>query len=93
MSSPARQLGVEVCTDICRKALAHGVKGIHFYCLNRVQSVSEVLHNLGLARDGKCIQAGMLKRLWRSMLHILGLGPNGRPPGSRVTPSLHSAGR
>jgi methylenetetrahydrofolate reductase (NADPH) len=45
----ARKLGVEVCTDICRKALAHGVKGIHFYCLNRVPSVSEVLHNLGLA--------------------------------------------
>jgi methylenetetrahydrofolate reductase (NADPH) len=45
----ARRLGVEVCTDICRKALNHGVKGLHFYCLNRVPSVSEVLHNLGLA--------------------------------------------
>jgi methylenetetrahydrofolate reductase (NADPH) len=44
-----RQLGVEVTTDICRKALDHGVKGIHFYCLNRVPSCREIIHNLGLA--------------------------------------------
>jgi methylenetetrahydrofolate reductase (NADPH) len=43
-----RQLGVEVCTEICRKALAHGVKGIHFYCLNRTRSCQEVFQNLGL---------------------------------------------
>jgi methylenetetrahydrofolate reductase (NADPH) len=44
-----RQLGVEVCTDLCRRLLAHGVPGIHFYCLNRVPSCTEVLRNLGLA--------------------------------------------
>jgi methylenetetrahydrofolate reductase (NADPH) len=44
-----RQLGVEVATDLCRKALAHGVKGLHFYCLNRVPSCREIIHNLGLA--------------------------------------------
>ncbi len=44
-----RKLGVEVTTEICRKALAHGVPGIHFYCLNRTQSCGEVLRNLGLA--------------------------------------------
>jgi methylenetetrahydrofolate reductase (NADPH) len=44
-----RQLGVEVCTDICRRLLDHGVPGIHFYCLNRVASCAEVIHNLGLA--------------------------------------------
>jgi methylenetetrahydrofolate reductase (NADPH) len=54
----ARQLGVEVCTDICRKALDHGVKGIHFYCLNRVTSVSEVMHNLGLAKEDGLQAAG-----------------------------------
>jgi methylenetetrahydrofolate reductase (NADPH) len=42
-----RQLGVEVCTGICRQALAHGVKGLHFYCLNRVASCREVIQNLG----------------------------------------------
>ncbi len=44
-----RQLGVEVCTDICRQLLDHGVPGIHFYCLNRVPSCTEILRNLGLA--------------------------------------------
>lgn len=44
-----RKHGVEVCTDICRRLLDHGVPGIHFYCLNRVASCSEIVHNLGLA--------------------------------------------
>lgn len=44
-----RRLGVEVCTDLCRRLLDHGVPGIHFYCLNRAPSCTEVLQNLGLA--------------------------------------------
>ena len=44
-----RQLGVETCTDICRKLLECGVPGFHFYCLNRVPSVTQILTNLGLA--------------------------------------------
>jgi methylenetetrahydrofolate reductase (NADH) len=43
-----RQLGVEVCTDLCAK-LMNRVAGFHFYCLNRVPSSAEVLKNLGLA--------------------------------------------
>jgi methylenetetrahydrofolate reductase (NADPH) len=43
-----RQCGVELCTDICRALLDHGVPGIHFYCLNRTASCSEIIHNLGL---------------------------------------------
>ena len=43
-----RQLGVEVCTEICAK-LMNRVAGFHFYCLNRVPSSAEVLKNLGLA--------------------------------------------
>jgi methylenetetrahydrofolate reductase (NADPH) len=42
-----REVGIEVATDICRKALAHGVPGIHFYCLNQLHSCREVLRNLG----------------------------------------------
>lgn len=45
-----RQYGVEVCTENCRKLLDLGVAGLHFYCLNRVQSSREVLKNLGLCR-------------------------------------------
>jgi methylenetetrahydrofolate reductase (NADPH) len=44
-----RRHGVEVCTDICRRLLDHGVPGIHFYCLNRAASCSEIIHNLGLS--------------------------------------------
>jgi methylenetetrahydrofolate reductase (NADPH) len=44
-----RQLGVEICTELCRRALDHGVAGIHFYCLNRVPSCREIIHNLGLS--------------------------------------------
>jgi methylenetetrahydrofolate reductase (NADPH) len=43
-----RQFGVEVCTDICRRLLDHGVPGIHLYCLNRSRSCKEILSNLGL---------------------------------------------
>jgi methylenetetrahydrofolate reductase (NADPH) len=48
-----RQLGVEVCTEICDRLLNHGVPGIHLYCLNRVKSCSEILHNLGLAKNAE----------------------------------------
>jgi methylenetetrahydrofolate reductase (NADPH) len=44
-----RKIGVEVCTDICRRLLDQGAAGIHFYCLNRVPSCAEILRNLGLA--------------------------------------------
>jgi methylenetetrahydrofolate reductase (NADPH) len=44
-----RQIGVEVCTDLCRKLLDRGVPGFHFYCLNRVPSVTQIVRNLGLA--------------------------------------------
>src|SRR5262249_24621326 len=43
-----RKLGVEVCTDICRQLLDHGIPGIHFYCLNRAPSCTEIMRNLGL---------------------------------------------
>ena len=47
-----RQFGVEVCTNLCRELLDHGVPGIHFYCLNRVPSCSQVVQNLGLDGSG-----------------------------------------
>jgi methylenetetrahydrofolate reductase (NADPH) len=44
-----QELGIEICTGLCRKALDHGVPGIHFYCLNRTASCEKILTNLGLA--------------------------------------------
>jgi methylenetetrahydrofolate reductase (NADPH) len=43
-----RQIGVEHCTEMCRQLLALGVPGFHFYCLNRVPSVTQIVRNLGL---------------------------------------------
>jgi methylenetetrahydrofolate reductase (NADPH) len=45
-----RKLGVELCTNLCRQLLEHGVPGIHFYCLNRVPSCGEIMRNLDLAK-------------------------------------------
>jgi methylenetetrahydrofolate reductase (NADPH) len=43
-----RQLGVDVCTELCRRLLDHGAPGVHIYCLNRARSGAEILRNLGL---------------------------------------------
>jgi len=45
-----RKLGVEVCTDICARLIEQGIPGIHFYCLNRVASVRDVITNLQLEK-------------------------------------------
>lgn len=51
-----RQLGVEVCTALCRKLLDHGVPGLHLYCLNRVASCAEILRNLALTHQERPAQ-------------------------------------
>ncbi len=45
-----RQIGVEVCTKIARTLLDSGTPGVHFYCLNRTRSVTEIMRNLGLPK-------------------------------------------
>lgn len=42
-----KEYGIVNCTDICRKLLDRGVKGIHFYTMNLEKSTGEVLKNLG----------------------------------------------
>ncbi len=41
-------LGVDVATDLCIELLEAGVPGLHFYALNRSESVIAVYENLGL---------------------------------------------
>lgn len=43
-----RNVGVEVCTDICSHLIKHGTKSIHIYSLNRVTSSEQLVKNLGL---------------------------------------------
>ena len=45
-----RQYGVELSTRMCETLLKAGAPGVHFYCLNRVPSVREVVRNLGLVK-------------------------------------------
>ncbi len=44
----AQRLGVEWTTQQCRELYAHGVRNIHFYTVSAVESVTEVIKELGV---------------------------------------------
>jgi methylenetetrahydrofolate reductase (NADPH) len=46
-----RRLGVEVCADLCRQLFAHGVPGVHVYCLNRAASARELVRAIAEPRN------------------------------------------
>jgi len=48
-----KEYGIKNCTDICKKLLERGVKGIHFYTMNLEKSTGEVLKNLGWKMPSK----------------------------------------
>ncbi len=43
-----KQYGIDLCIQMCRKLLANGVKGLHFYTLNLERSVVKILEGLQL---------------------------------------------
>ena len=45
----AAEFGIEYATRQCRELLKAGVPGLHFYTLNKAQSTTRILRNLGLA--------------------------------------------
>lgn len=45
----ARKYGVELASKMAEELLANDAPGIHFYVLNKAQSIEEVMSNLGMA--------------------------------------------
>ncbi len=43
------QYGVELATKMCSELIQHGVPGVHFYVLNRSDSIGQIMGNLKLA--------------------------------------------
>ena len=51
------RVGVHWATEQCRDLLHHGVRGLHFYTLNRSDATRQVYRNLGVA-DSVALRAG-----------------------------------
>jgi methylenetetrahydrofolate reductase (NADPH) len=47
----AAKFGIEYATGQCEALLKYGVKGLHFYTLNKAPSTTAIVRNLGLARN------------------------------------------
>jgi methylenetetrahydrofolate reductase (NADPH) len=47
------EFGIEYATQQCEDLLRHGAPGLHFYTLNKAHSTTQVLRNLGLAKETK----------------------------------------
>ncbi|RWR86186.1 methylenetetrahydrofolate reductase 1 [Cinnamomum micranthum f. kanehirae] len=45
--------GIQMGTEMCRKILAHGIKTLHFYTINKERAALAILKNLGLVSDNE----------------------------------------
>lgn len=48
-----KAFGVEVAVEMCRKLIANGVEGLHFYTLNLERSVTKIISQLSVANLGR----------------------------------------
>ncbi|MFM7151033.1 MAG: methylenetetrahydrofolate reductase [NAD(P)H] [Gemmataceae bacterium] len=52
-----RRVGIHWATEQCRDLLDHGVRGIHFYTLNKSDATREIYQSLGI-KDSTSLQVG-----------------------------------
>jgi methylenetetrahydrofolate reductase (NADPH) len=55
-----RRVGVHWATEQCRDLLDHGVRGIHFYTLNKSDATVEVYRTLGVSHSGQFFEGNGL---------------------------------
>ncbi len=55
-----RRVGVHWATEQCRDLLDHGVRGIHFYTLNKSNATVEVYRTLGVSHSGQFFEGNTL---------------------------------
>ena len=48
MTRPWRKVGLHWATEQCRDLLHNGVRGIHFYTLNKSDATRQIYENLGV---------------------------------------------
>ncbi|MFO0844566.1 MAG: methylenetetrahydrofolate reductase [Gemmataceae bacterium] len=51
------RFGIHWATEQCRDLLDNGVRGIHFYTLNRSDATRQIYQNLGV-KDSAALRAG-----------------------------------
>jgi len=57
----AKKVGVEVATEQCADLVEHGIRYFHFYTLNQIDAVVQIVSNLGLQNLGTERAGGLIK--------------------------------
>jgi methylenetetrahydrofolate reductase (NADPH) len=51
-----QEFGIQYCVQMCKKLIANGVLGLHFYTLNQERSTKKILLGLGLVQEKEIVK-------------------------------------